>query len=99
VDGEFSPIIFLTSSSFQNTSYHWIKRFSSYSLGAKFVLGTMAGTTVLYTQYPARVTNISTVLSGATKTFPDNLSLPAYVLYLACLRNYAMKIQDTLLYV
>ncbi len=30
VDGEFSPIMFLTSSSFQNTSYHWIKRFSSY---------------------------------------------------------------------
>ncbi len=26
------------------------------SLSAKFVLGTMAGTTVLYTQYPARVT-------------------------------------------
>ncbi len=37
----------------------WDKTFSfiwKTSLGAKFVLGTMAGATVLYTQYPARVT-------------------------------------------
>ncbi len=35
-----------------DNSFIWI-----FSLGAKFVLGTMAGTTEVCTQYPARVTN------------------------------------------
>ncbi len=55
---EFPPIMTLISSSFQCTSCHWKKLFLIDNLLSwrKTKRGTMAGTTVLCTQYPARVT-------------------------------------------
>ncbi len=58
LDAEFPPIMYLAFHSFQRTPYHWTKTISSHGF-CNLAKKTCGHSTVLRTQYPARVTTSS----------------------------------------
>jgi hypothetical protein len=81
VDAKFSPIICLAFPSFHSTPHHWITIIPSHRFPhlAQNKLGTMAGTTVLCTQYPARVTKYLSSLSSLDMTDRTRPHVPSFL--------------------